>query len=67
MTKIEVLNVCSRARTRAEVDAAWKVRDAFLARCPDDRDVIDAGGCLLRLQEALELAQVEPLIASAHR
>ena len=55
MNRREVLSICCKARTRAEIKAAWDARARYLAARPDDYGVVEVGETLCMSEEALDL------------
>lgn len=68
MTREQVIDVFHAARTLDEIATAWHVRSAWLAKHPDDMEVIDYGEMLSMIEsgyawEAEQSAKAEPAVA----
>ena len=61
MTRQEVLDICSTAYSRSEVEAAMISRSRYLTEHPTDGAVLDVGAMLSRSLDALNILGVDDI------
>lgn len=59
MTRQEALDICYRAHSRSEIEAAMAVRSRSLLDHPGDEELIHLGEMLSKLLDALDLLGVD--------
>ena len=69
MTRETILSICYGARTLSQIAAAKEARGEWLRDHADDVEMLEVGGCLSKLEDAIRriepAAPIEPFATTA--